>query len=814
MPGRRREDAPQESCCTDGLRDASFATGGGIAAACPSGRPASRGPETAMTEDRGAETVLKILTGVQSGVDVVLTPGEYTLGSGDDDDIQIFDVSLEPGHARLSIARGKVEIAGLAGGLNTRNGLVIEAGGIARPVEPLDVVSAGSSQFAIGPRTANWSSIVDAPQMRANAPERDGGERRPAARWFASPWQVVAPIAVAAILLTGSGILLSAGGLQRPAPPYAEQDEFEAVRAALQKFEFHDRLTLDKELDGAIHVGGFVETAVERRAVLAAIRETGIPVRVRVGVLELIRNEVADLLRLDGSGLDFSLTDRGVLTVTGVVLDPRRADRLRNSLRERTGLVSALEWQVETAETLFAEVGKLADRSRITPMVLLRLDGTLIEASGIIPTDKIDAWVGFLQGYSSQFAPFIPLRSFVQLQQDGSPSAVAAAPGGKALVIGDDAGRPGDVQIDVGRLRRGDYDLSDVLIGNAGAADGAQEEDALEAAAPLPDQPPRRLDIAGLLGAGLSGTSLSGTGLPGARLSGAGEEDSQSRAGDARKPAEERRRAGALPLTRMASVDKAPQPAAPAPETGAETRNTAGQRIVGGSGPWTPAPSVGPDLGGMGRRLLDLWGEGRLLDSGEGALLKRGMDLLGERWTSQTGPGQSVAARYDRMLADPRPFDRRKGPCWQGSGLTEANVAGTLFWLDLLSVSRDLSIADLAPDAQRLLLEAALNPEEAETCAGRALGQPVQSVYLHEVSRNASFVGHITRDYDPFSLDIVGASLASDRYVQTRSGRKMREGAAPDASSRLVVIGRLGVAVERTSGYAAHIFSDLDWLSR
>lgn len=748
-----------------------------------------------MNEDRGAETVLKILTGVQSGVDVVLTPGEYTLGSGDDDDIQVFDVSLEAGHARLSIARGKVEIAGLAGGLSTRNGLVIEAGGIARPVEPLDVVSAGSSQFAIGPRTANWSSIVDAPQMRVNATERDRGERRPAARWFASPWQVVAPVAVAAILLTGSGILLSAGGLQRPAPPYAEQDEFEAVRAALRKFEFHDRLTVDKELDGAIHVGGFVETAVERRAVLAAIRETGVPVRVRVGVLELIRNEVADLLRLDGSGLEFSLTDRGVLTVTGVVLDPRRADRLRSNLRERTGLVSALEWQVGTAETLFAEVGKLADRSRITPMVLLRLDGTLIEASGIIPTDKIDAWVGFLQGYSSQFAPFIPLRSFVQLQQDGSPSAAVAAPGGKALVIGDDAGRPGDVQIDVGRLRRGDYDLSDVLIGNADAVDDAGEKEVPAADAPPTEQPPRRVDIAGILEAGTSDDRVPEAGGRGPQV-------------DTGEPAEGRRRARA-PLTRMASADKGPQA-----EAEKEARNAAGQRIVGGSGPWTPAPPAGPDLGGMGRRLLDLWGDGRLLDSGEGALLKRGMDLLGERWTTQTGSGQSVAARYDRMLADPRPFDRRKGPCWQGSGLTEANVAGTLFWLDLLSVSRDLSIADLEPDAQRLLLEAALNPAQAETCAGRALGQPVQSVYLHEVSRNASFVGHITRDYDPFALDIVGASLASDRYVQTRSGRKMREGAAPDPSSRLIVIGQLGVAVERSSGYAAHIFSDLDWLSR
>ena len=66
-----------------------------------------------------------------------------------------------------------------------------------------------------------------------------------------------------------------------------------------------------------------------------------------------------------------------------------------------------------------------------------------------------------------------------------------------------------------------------------------------------------------------------------------------------------------------------------------------------------------------------------------------------------------------------------------------------------------------------------------------------------------------------FEIDVAGASTAGERYIQTRAGLKMREGAAPDAGSRLVMVGELGVAVEHTAGLSAVIFdSDLNWLTR
>jgi len=53
-------------------------------------------------------TILKILSGTQAGAEVSLVKGEYLIGSGSDDDIQIIDVSLKPGHAKIRVAAGKI----------------------------------------------------------------------------------------------------------------------------------------------------------------------------------------------------------------------------------------------------------------------------------------------------------------------------------------------------------------------------------------------------------------------------------------------------------------------------------------------------------------------------------------------------------------------------------------------------------------------------------------------------------------------------------------------------------------------------------
>ena len=50
-----------------------------------------------------SDQILKLLTGNQAGVDVTLAPGEYTIGSGEDDDLLRPDEEASQSHAKVQL---------------------------------------------------------------------------------------------------------------------------------------------------------------------------------------------------------------------------------------------------------------------------------------------------------------------------------------------------------------------------------------------------------------------------------------------------------------------------------------------------------------------------------------------------------------------------------------------------------------------------------------------------------------------------------------------------------------------------------------
>lgn len=110
-----------------------------------------------MTERPQNTVMLKILSGLQSGVDVSLVDGTYILGSGDDADIQILDVSIRPDHAKLVIRSGDVSIQALSGPVHLRSRGSLSAGSDPCALRPLEVVTAGTTRFVVAPLTADWT---------------------------------------------------------------------------------------------------------------------------------------------------------------------------------------------------------------------------------------------------------------------------------------------------------------------------------------------------------------------------------------------------------------------------------------------------------------------------------------------------------------------------------------------------------------------------------------------------------------------------------------------------------------------------------
>ncbi|WP_407048060.1 FHA domain-containing protein [Methyloraptor flagellatus] len=440
-----------------------------------------------VTSTSSERIVLKLLSGIQTGAEVFLDPGEYTIGSGADDDIQITDVSLSAGHGRLRLGPTKVEIQGRAGRFVTTNGRVIEADADSwTELEPLEVVVAGTTQFAIGPRSANWTSLAEVPQGIRFQPPKEPVET-PAPR-MALPARIPHLGAIAAsivALIVAGGVTFLALGSQPIAALRAQPATVDQLRAALAAFPFGPAITLREEPDGGIYASGYVETPVERRAITVAAEKLGLPVKLRVYTLQSMRSEIATLIQSSRLPIDFSLAPTGTVTLTGRVLDDKLVAQLAERIGGDVAGVTAVESGVRTAKTLLTEIEKLAKKALIGPYVVLRLEGNHVEITGLLPADKVDTWVGFLQAYSKQFASEIGLRSFVQLQPaSGAAPAPAPTLDTPAISLGPTAGtQTGDVTLDIDRLKRGLYEVSDLFVGSRKKAQGPGPVAAAEAAA-------------------------------------------------------------------------------------------------------------------------------------------------------------------------------------------------------------------------------------------------------------------------------------------------------------------------------------------
>ncbi|WAJ30489.1 FHA domain-containing protein [Antarcticirhabdus aurantiaca] len=751
-----------------------------------------------MAGQGSGATILKILSGVQAGVDVPLADGTYLVGQGDDDDIQIFDISLKPGHLRLTLGGGKIVLAAASGSVRTRNGITLSPGDEGQEIEQLDIVSAGTTRFALGAPTANWASVTDVETGAAAGPAKSPAPPEGAGLARRRAWQVALPVLAVLVLLGGGAALLPILNAQRAvSSEQMADDDLARVRTAVGSFDFGRRLRVEQEVDGAIFVTGYVETPVERRAIQGAVRETDVPARVRLPVLGLIRSEVENLIKAEGAQVRFALDDDGALTLSGLVRDPARAEALVGTIRERIDGLSGVTSEIRTAPMILADVRALADRSQIAPYVIFRLDGTdLLEVSGIVPTDRIDAWVGFLQAYATQFAETMPLRSLVQLQR---PDGTVGRPGETpqtGLFLGAGTTSNGDQPVDVERLRTGRFDMADIFAGET-------EPPAPAASEPAPAAPEdERQAVRQLIAAGGSSAAT----LP--------EPTPREPSGDTRPASDPagtalREEPAGRPAEITASAPGAQDP--PASNGQGSSPSITRDPLVADVGA-SPRDSE-PPINDLARDLVERWEEDRLPGSAAGRSLAEGLQAL-QNWGlgvfgAETRP---VAERYQPLLAGPLGQPDALQACWPGSRLERRSVLGALFWLDLLSVSRELTMVDLPASEQSLVLEAALNPRGTGQCADAAAGRPFQSVYLVEASRNDRFVDFITRDLAPFPIEVAGVSLLGDRFVQTRTGEKMRQGAARDRTSRLALVGELGLAFEQSTGYSTHLFgNDLNW---
>lgn len=390
-------------------------------------------------EDPSQSMIFKILNGPQNGVEVALEDGEYSIGSSREDDLQITDVALGGQHGRLRISDGRISISAGNGAITTSTGLSLSAGETGwHDIDQLDVVSLGTTRIAIGKASANWAGLLASSSVDLSGEKPVRAERWPTVTpsiflRYGLPSVVV--LVLAAFVTIGlsspqssiSGLIKRNGG-----------SDVEVVRGAIAKLPFGQQVKVNEEVDGSIFASGYVDSLVQRRAVNEAVAATGVQVRMRLWAREVVRNEVASLIDVKQLPLTFDMTKDGQIVLKGRELDKTKVDELSALISQQVVGVAGVKSEVETAETVLTNVREIARRAKVGEGVLFRLapldgGGQLIEATGAIRNDQIDAWLGFLKSYATSIADIMALRSYVGIEGQTIVvnNAAPAAPGDK-----------------------------------------------------------------------------------------------------------------------------------------------------------------------------------------------------------------------------------------------------------------------------------------------------------------------------------------------------------------------------------------------
>lgn len=374
--------------------------------------------------EQAASFLLKILSGTQYGVEIGLDAGTVSFGSGDAADIRVADATLEPLHGELKLEAGRIELRSTGGAITSSSGLDLAGDDTGwHEIAQLDVLNAGTTRFAVGAPNAKWSRLIAEerkadPAARNGKTARRGSDNRTGA--------MLAGVAgVAALMGLAAGAVFFAKGApdlnvltaQAAVPP------FDALKSSIEQLDFTDQVLVSKEVDGSIDVTGYVQNGRERNALLKVLDRTpmeGTPLRELVHVRDAITQEVGLLLDNRDVSIRSRLSPDGVLTLEGDVLDPAKARDVVNLIKAEVLGLRDVDNQIRSAETYLGEIEALLAELGLDGPVILRLDGLLVEATGVVPQARTDAWVGFVEAYSQRFAEILPLRSYVTLE--GAPA--------------------------------------------------------------------------------------------------------------------------------------------------------------------------------------------------------------------------------------------------------------------------------------------------------------------------------------------------------------------------------------------------------
>jgi type III secretion system YscD/HrpQ family protein len=289
--------------------------------------------------------LLKVLSGSHKGAEMLLGPGEYTIGSDHACDIIFSDQTIAPQHVQLVVTGADIVVKPIEQSIFVAGMPVIDTGA---PLKPLQIVTMGSTHFSIGLPDADWSQLQSATFETTTVGSATSlpDTRKPYRLIKLYPWGGAGLLLCCMLVIIGQGNT-------KPIQP--------SSLVSLTPIEQIQRLVDDLNLpnlevmalsNGRIKVQGYIKTAVQQQQLDNILRPFAGKVEKRLWIRANLVDSVNAVVRALGLR-ELHVTDGGpgTLVVTGYVRDEVVWQQALATLRRDIPSILRIEdQQIETLQ--------------------------------------------------------------------------------------------------------------------------------------------------------------------------------------------------------------------------------------------------------------------------------------------------------------------------------------------------------------------------------------------------------------------------------------------------------------------------------
>ncbi len=374
-------------------------------------------------ESTAKNRILKVLSGVHVGAEVVLSTTELVLGRDEKCDLVLDDVSLSDRHISLRI-EGEQALLTL---LDTARPIYIgeqklESG--EQTLEPFQLISIGTLFLAVGPVDAEWPAIdLQLKQKMTMLPEseetsavgeedEDSAEADPATTGRGSRliWFIATGVPILVLLIVFTAWFLT--------PETSVPTEEELESRVQQIADRYDAVVeVEKKSEDDTHITGYIDTAGKRQDFLAELENSGIIADIDIVSTQQIANSLnlmldnevnkdsvnqVEVFMVSGSPGDFIL--KGYVGDAGLWHDTLAKLEGHINYRNLDDKVQTLDDRIKALKKMLAAVKLENVEIKIGNQALLVLPAT----TGAEPNERLTE---VIKMFNRQFASRPPLTT-------------------------------------------------------------------------------------------------------------------------------------------------------------------------------------------------------------------------------------------------------------------------------------------------------------------------------------------------------------------------------------------------------------------